>query len=264
MRAAEKSKDVTNLFQLAGRVAIVTGGGRGLGEQLARGLAESKANVVICSRKLEACEETAMQLQEYGIQTLAIPCDITKQEDVDHVVEKTMRQFGQIDILINNSGISWGAPVEEYPIDRFNQVLQVNVTGLFMISQAVGRVMKKRKYGRVINIASVAGLVGQDPRVLDAIGYSASKGAVVSLTRDLAVKWAPHGITVNAIAPGFFPSKMATTIIDRAKDTIIQGIPMGRLGGEDDLKGAALFFASDAAKYVTGQVLAVDGGATAM
>jgi NAD(P)-dependent dehydrogenase (short-subunit alcohol dehydrogenase family) len=256
--------EAKDLFNLEGKVAIVTGGGRGLGEQIARGLAESGANVVVCSRKIEACEEAAHKLAEYGAQTLALACDITNQDDVNRVVEETKKKFGHIDILINNSGISWGAPVEEYPIDRFNQVLQVNVTGLFMMTQAVGQEMKKRNYGRIINIASVAGLFGQDPRVLNAVGYSASKGAVISLTKDLAVKWAPHGITVNALAPGFFPSRMASAVIDRAKDVILQGVPMGRVGGEDDLKGAALFFASDASKYVTGQVLAVDGGVTAM
>ncbi|MCP8969012.1 SDR family oxidoreductase [Ectobacillus ponti] len=252
------------LFNLEGKVAIVTGGGRGLGEQMAIGLAESGAHVVVCSRKLEACEEVAHTLESLGVGTLALACDITKQEDVARVVEETKRKFGHIDILINNSGISWGAPVEEYPIDRFNQVLQVNVAGLFMMTQAAGKEMLARRYGRIVNIASVAGLVGQDPRVLNAVGYSASKGAVLSLTKDLAVKWAPYGITVNALAPGFFPSRMADAIIGRAGGSITSGVPMGRLGGADDLKGAALFFASDASKYVTGQILAVDGGATAM
>nr|WP_247739212.1 SDR family oxidoreductase [Bacillus sp. 165] len=250
------------MFSLEGKTAIVTGGGRGLGEQIAIGLAESGANVVICSRKLEACEESAHRLEQLGADTLALACDITNQDEVLQVVERTKKKFGKVDILVNNSGISWGAPVEEYPIERFNQVMQVNVAGLFMMTQAAGREMKEQRYGRIINIASVAGLVGQDPRVLDAVGYTASKGAVISLTRDLAAKWGRYGITVNALAPGFFPSKMASTVIEKARKQIVDGVPLGRLGGEDDLKGAAVFFASDASKYVTGQVLAVDGGTT--
>jgi NAD(P)-dependent dehydrogenase (short-subunit alcohol dehydrogenase family) len=256
--------DAKQLFNLEGRTAIVTGGGRGLGEQIALGLAESGANVVVCSRRLEACEETAQQLEKLGVGTLALSCDVTNQKDVLHVVEETKKKFGKIDILVNNSGISWGAPVEEYPIDRFNQVMQVNVTGLFMMAQAAGKEMKAEGYGRIINIASVAGLIGQDPHVMDAVGYTASKGAVISLTRDLAVKWGRYGITVNALAPGFFPSKMANAVIEKAGQQIVKGVPLGRLGGEDDLKGAAIFFASDASKYVTGQVLAVDGGTTAV
>lgn len=256
--------DAKQLFNLEGRTAIVTGGGRGLGEQIALGLAESGANVVVCSRRLEACEETAQQLEKLGVGTLALSCDVTNQKDVLHVVEETKKKFEKIDILVNNSGISWGAPVEEYPIDRFNQVMQVNVTGLFMMAQAAGKEMKAEGYGRIINIASVAGLIGQDPHVMDAVGYTASKGAVISLTRDLAVKWGRYGITVNALAPGFFPSKMANAVIEKAGQQIVKGVPLGRLGGEDDLKGAAIFFASDASKYVTGQVLAVDGGTTAV
>ncbi|MCM2534289.1 SDR family oxidoreductase [Neobacillus pocheonensis] len=251
-----------NQFNLNGKVAIVTGAGRGLGEQIALGLAESKANIVICSRKLEACKEVAQRLEKYGVQTLALPCDIANQEDVVRVVEETKNKFGRIDILINNSGITWGAPVEEYPIDKFNHVMHVNVTGMFMMTQAVGQVMLERNYGRIINIASIAGIVGQDPEILNAIGYSASKGAVISLTRDLAVKWARYGITVNSIAPGFFSSKMTKAILEKAQDNILSRVPMGRFGGEDDLKGAAIFLASDASKYITGQVLAVDGGLT--
>ncbi|MFC4768996.1 SDR family oxidoreductase [Effusibacillus consociatus] len=255
---------IQDLFNLKGKAAIVTGGGRGLGEQIAIGLAEAGANVVVCSRKKEACDEVAERIQESGRKSLSLACDVTIPEDVARVVEQTKDQFGKIDILINNSGISWGAPVEEYPLEKFNQILNVNVTGLFLMSQAVGREMVAQKYGKIVNIASVAGLVGSDPRYMNAIGYNASKGAVISFTRDLAIKWARHGITVNALAPGFFPSKMSSGLLQKFGDHILERTPMGRYGGENDLKGAALFFASDASAYVTGQVLAVDGGVTAI
>ncbi|NGQ95805.1 SDR family oxidoreductase [Brevibacillus sp. SYP-B805] len=255
---------VYDLFNLSGKVAIVTGGGRGLGEQIAIGLAEAGADVVVCSRKKEACDAVAEKIKGFGRNSLSVMCDVTNPEDVQRVVEETKKAFGKIDILINNSGITWGAPVEEYPLEKFNQILHVNVTGLFLMSQAVGREMAARQYGRIVNIASVAGLVGSDPRYMNAIGYNASKGAVISFTRDLAVKWARQGITVNAIAPGFFPSKMSSGLLQKFGDQILERTPMGRFGGENDLKGTALFFASDASAYVTGQVLAVDGGVTAI
>lgn len=254
---------IQELFNLSGKVAIVTGGGRGLGEQIAVGLAEAGADVVVCSRKQAACDEVAEQIRSLGRKSLSIACDVTVPEDVQRVVDETISTFGKIDILVNNSGISWGAPVEEYPLEKFNQVLNVNVTGAFLMSQAAGRHMLEQKYGKIINIASVAGLVGSDPRVMNAIGYNASKGAVISFTKDLAVKWARKGITVNALAPGFFPSKMSNALLERFGDKILEGTPMGRFGGEDDLKGAALFLASDASAFVTGQVIPVDGGATA-
>ncbi|MFM1653835.1 SDR family oxidoreductase [Brevibacillus sp. B_LB10_24] len=254
---------IQELFHLGGRVAIVTGGGRGLGEQIAIGLAEAGADVVVCSRKKEACDRVADVIKQAGRESLSLACDVTNPEDVQRVVEETKRVFGKIDILINNSGISWGAPFDSYPLEKFNQILQVNVTGLFLMSQAVGREMVAQQYGRIVNIASVAGLVGSDPRYMNAIGYNASKGAVISFTRDLAVKWADQGVTVNALAPGFFPSKMSTGLLEKFGDRILERTPMRRFGGENDLKGAALFFASDAASYITGQVLAVDGGVTA-
>ena len=255
---------VHDLFHLDGKVAIVTGGGRGLGEQVAMGLAEAGAAVVVCSRKKEACDEVAEKIKGVGRQSLSLACDVTNPEDVHRVVEETKNAFGKIDILVNNAGISWGAPVEEYPLEKFNQILQVNVTGLFLMSQAVGREMVARQYGRIVNIASVAGLVGSDPRYMNAIGYNASKGAVISFTRDLAIKWARQGVTVNAIAPGFFPSKMTSGLLQKFGDQLLERTPMRRYGGEHDLKGAALYFASDASAYVTGQVLAVDGGVTAI
>jgi NAD(P)-dependent dehydrogenase (short-subunit alcohol dehydrogenase family) len=252
---------VLDLFRLDGRTAIVTGGGRGLGEYMARAFAEAGANVVVCSRKLEACEEVAAELEEAGGHALALQCDISQPEDVQAVVDATIDRFGEIDILVNNSGATWGAPAEEMPLDRFDQVMAVNVRGVFLMSQAVGRTMIERgKGGRMINIASVAAYTAGRPGVLQTVGYTTSKGAVVSMTRDLAGSWSNHAITVNAIAPGWFPTKMSRGVLDRAGDQLRAGIPLGRFGGPDDIKGVALFLASDASAYVTGQTLLVDGG----
>ncbi len=207
--------NVKELFDLNGRTAIVTGGGRGLGEQIAEGLAEAGANVVVCSRKEENCKEVSEKLNEKGIQSIALKCDITNPSDIENVVDQTLQKFGRIDILVNNSGASWGAPVDEMPLEAFQKVLNVNVVGTFLMSQAVGKIMAKQQYGKIINIASVAGLKGSDPSFMDAIGYNTSKGGVLSFTKDLAVKWGSRGIYVNAIAPGFFPTKMSQVLIER-------------------------------------------------
>lgn len=195
---------VLELFDLTGKTALITGGGRGLGAQIAEGFAEAGANIVLCSRKVETCQETASRLATLGVKTLALPCDISKQEDVLKAVEETVREFGSIDILVNNSGATWGAPAEEMPLEAWQKVINVNVTGTFLMSQAAGKVMIRQGSGKIINIASVAGLGGTDPRVMDTIGYNTSKGAVITMTKDLAVKWGRYGINVNAIAPGFF------------------------------------------------------------
>ena len=257
MKAAE-------LFDLTGKTAIVTGGGRGLGEQIATGFAESGANVVLCSRKKEACDEAAARIEQLGVKVLSLKCDITNPEDVQEVVNETLRTFGTIDILVNNSGASWGAPAVDMPLEAWYKVLNVNVTGTFIMSQAVGRVMIEQGFGKIINIASVAGLGGTDPRVLDTVGYNTSKGAVITLTKDLAVKWGQHNINVNAIAPGFFPTKMTKGVLAKGKDPILESTPLKRLGSDDDLKGAAIYLASKASDYVTGNILIVDGGSHAM
>jgi NAD(P)-dependent dehydrogenase (short-subunit alcohol dehydrogenase family) len=257
--------NIKQLFDLTGKTAIVTGGGRGLGAQIAEGFAEAGANVVLCSRRVEACEETAERLQkETGVECLALACDVRNPEDVQRVVDETVARFGRIDILVNNSGASWGAPAEEMPLEAWNKVMDINVTGTFLMAQAVGRVMIGQKAGKIINIASVAGLGGSDPRFMNAIGYSASKGAVISFTKDLAVKWGGHNITVNAIAPGFFPTKMSKELLNRGGEHILNATPLRRYGSDQDLKGSAVFLASDAANYVTGTVLVVDGGMSAM
>ncbi|MFQ3544011.1 SDR family oxidoreductase [Halobacillus rhizosphaerae] len=252
---------VKQLFDLTGKTAIVTGGGRGLGEQIAEGLAEAGANIVLCSRKADACENVCRRLEkETGVKTLALPCDITDPEAIDHLINKTVEKFKTIDILVNNSGATWGAPALEMPLEAFQKVMNVNVTGTFLVSQKAGEVMVKQQFGKIINIASVAGLGGADPRFMDTVGYNASKGAVITFTKDLAVKWGEHNIQVNAIAPGFFPTKMSKVLLEEGGDFILDRTPLKRFGSEEDLKGAALFLASAAANYVTGDVLVVDGG----
>lgn len=255
---------VKELFDLSGKTAIVTGGGRGLGEQIAEGFAEAGANIVLCSRKKENCDEVADRLKELGVEVLTFKCDITNPEEVQTVVEETIQRFGKIDILVNNSGATWGAPVEEMPLEAFQKVVNVNVVGTFLMSQAVGKAMLVEKQGKIINIASVAGLKGSNPELMDAIGYNSSKGGVISFTKDLAVKWGPRGIHVNAIAPGFFPTKMSKVLIERNSDRFLQRTPLRKFGSDSDLKGVALFLASGASNFITGETIAVDGGTTAM
>lgn len=250
------------LFDLSGRVAIVTGGSIGLGRQMAQGLAEVGANVVLCARKKERCERAAEELRRMGVKTLALGCDVKNPDQVRDVVAETIAQFGRLDILINNAGTSWGAPVEEMRLEHWNKVIETNLTGTFLFSQAAGNHMVAQRRGKILNIASVAGLQGAPPE-FQAIGYHASKGGVIAFTKDLACKWGVHNIQVNAIAPGWFPTHMSEVVIEKNKEAFLKKIPLGRFGGPDDLKGAAVFLASDASDYVTGQVLVVDGGQTA-
>ncbi|QQK81262.1 SDR family oxidoreductase [Salicibibacter cibi] len=254
-----------DLFNIKGKTAIVTGGGRGLGAQFAETMAEAGANVVLGSRKKASCEEVAEELkEEYGIETLALQCDVTKQEDVDNLVAKTKETFGSIDILINNSGATWGAAVVDVPLEAWQKVINVNITGTFLMSQAVGRVMIEQGGGRIINISSVAALKSSMPEMMDTIPYNTSKGAVINFTKDLAVKWGRHNINVNAIAPGWFKTKMSKELMDKNSQAMLTFTPLRRFGGDDDLKGATLFLASDASKYITGDVVVVDGGTSLM
>ncbi len=250
------------LFDLTGRVAVVTGGSIGLGRQMAEGLAEMGANVVLCARKEERCRQAALELQQLGVKAISLACDVKSQVSVQEMVDATLSQFGQIDILINNAGISWGAPTEDMRLEDWNKVIETNLTGTFLCAQAAGKAMIRQGRGKIINIASVAGLGGAPPE-LPAIGYHASKGGVISFTKDLACKWAQHNIQVNAIAPGWFPTHMSGKIIERYKELFLSHIPLRRFGTEHDLKGAAVFLASDASNYVTGHVLVVDGGQSA-
>jgi NAD(P)-dependent dehydrogenase (short-subunit alcohol dehydrogenase family) len=255
----------TALFNLTGKTAIITGGGRGLGAQIAQGFAEAGiTNLVLCSRNQQACQEVADELkQSFPIQTLALACDITKSEDVKNVVQQTVEAFGRIDILVNNSGATWGEKVENMPLDAWEKVININVTGTFLMSQEVGKVMIAQKSGKIINLASVAGF-GGTPEFMQTIGYNTSKGAIITFTKDLAVKWGRHNICVNALAPGFFPTKMSNQLIEYGKEQILALTPLKRLGNEQDLKGAAIFLAAPASDYVTGAILTVDGGVSAL
>ncbi|MGD0508602.1 MAG: SDR family oxidoreductase [Terriglobales bacterium] len=254
--------NVKQLFDLTGRVAIVSGGSMGLGRQMAEGLAEMGATLVLCARKKERCEEAAEALRSRGVLTLALACDVKDQAAIQQVVDATLAKFGRIDILINNAGVSWGASVEEMTLEQWDKVLSTNLTGTFLFCQAAGKAMVAQGSGKIINIASVAGLGGASVE-LQAIGYHASKGGVIAFTKDLACKWAPHNIQVNAIAPGWFPTHMSDWVIEHRRESLLAKIPLGRFGGDHDLKGAAVFLASDASAYVTGHVLVVDGGQTA-
>jgi gluconate 5-dehydrogenase len=255
--------NVRQLFDLSGRVAVITGGSIGLGRQVAQAFAEMGANVALCARKRERCEQAAEELKTLGVRTLALGCDVTDKDQIDEVVQEVVNHFGQIDILVNNAGISWGAPVENMTLADWHKVLETNLTGTFLCSQAAGKVMIGQKRGKIINMASVAAFGGAPAEVVQATAYHASKGAVVTLTKDLACKWATHNIQVNAIAPGWFPTQMSDWVIMHKKDVLLESIPARRFGGEEDLKGAAVFLASDASAYVTGHVLVVDGGQTA-
>ncbi|MBA2357503.1 MAG: SDR family oxidoreductase [Actinobacteria bacterium] len=252
------------LFDLSGRVAIVTGGGSGIGLQMATALAESGADLVLCARMAERCEEAAAELAQLGVRTLGLRCDVRDQEEVQAVVARARYDFGRIDILVNNAGTVWAGWPEDISLEGWQKVIDVNLTGVFLCSQAAGRVMiEQGEGGRIVNIASVAALGGGPPEVMNAIPYNASKGGVVSFTKDLACKWARHRITVNAIAPGWFPSDMSSAVLDQHGKALLEHVPLRRFGGPDDLKGAVVFLSSGASGFVTGHTLVVDGGQSA-
>lgn len=253
---------LSELQKLDGRVALVTGGSRGLGLQMAEVLGELGAKVAITARKAHELDAAGEHLEGLGIESLPLVCDMSDFVSIAPMIEKVVDRFGPIDILVNNAGASWGSATTEHSLEGWNKVMDLNVTAMFLATQEVGRrCMVPRKSGRVVNIASIQGLTGLYPEGIPTLAYNASKGAVVNLTRMLANEWAPLGITVNAIAPGFFPTKMTAPL---NMDAAIDLAPMKRGGGPEDLKGATALFATDAGAFITGQILAVDGGVTAV
>jgi len=254
---------VRELFDLGGKVALVTGGSRGLGLEIAQGLVEAGARVAITGRRRSWLDEAEARLRACDGETLALELDVTAPDGPRRSVDETAGRFGGLDLLINNAGISWGAPSLEYPEERWRQVLDVDLTAAWRICQAAAPRMIERGGGRIVMVSSVAGLVGTSPEVQDTVAYAAAKAGLIGLTRDLAVKWARHGILVNAIAPGYFPTRMTAPLIEQNEAQLRALSPLGRLGREGELKGAVVFLCSAAASYVTGQVLAIDGGMTA-
>jgi NAD(P)-dependent dehydrogenase (short-subunit alcohol dehydrogenase family) len=253
---------VRRLLDLQGKVALVTGGSRGLGLQMAEALGEMGARVAITARKAPELEEAASRLRAQGVEVLTVPVDLGRRENVAGTLDPVLARFGTVDVLVNNAGTSWGAPAEDYPAEAWDKVMRLNIDAMFFLSQAVGRrCMIPRGSGKIVNVASVAGLSGNPPGMAT-IAYNASKGAAVNLTRALAVEWGRYGVNVNAICPGFFPSKMTHGLLDAIGETIVAATPLGRLGGDEDLKGAVVFLASEASRHVTGQCLVVDGGAS--
>ncbi len=254
------------LFSLAGKTALVTGGSRGLGLQMAEALGEQGARIVLSARKQSELDEAVAHLKARGVDASAIAADLSKDDQVQPLVDEAMKRLGQIDILINNAGASWGAPAEDYPVEAWDKVMNLNIRSIFLVSQAVGKAsMIPRQYGRIINISSIAGLAGNPPGPMKTLAYNTSKGAVINFTRTLAGEWGAYGITVNSIAPGFFPSKMTHGLLAAVgADNMAKEAPLNRLGDGEDLKGATVLFASDAGKHITGQTLAIDGGVSAV
>ncbi len=256
---------VADLFDLGGRTALVTGGSRGLGLQIAESLGEAGARVLLSARKAPELERAVATLKARGIEADWIAADSSQPADVDRLANAAVERLGQVDILVNNAGASWGAPAEDYPLEAWDKVMNLNVRAIFLLSQAVGRLsMIPRRRGRIINVASIAGL-GGNSGAMKAIAYNTSKAAVINFTRALAGEWGVHGINVNALAPGFFPSKMTAGLLQQVGiENMAEHVPLRRIGDDEDLKGAALLLASDAGKHITGQLIVVDGGVSAV
>ena len=255
------ARTVQQLFDLTGKTALVTGGSRGLGLQMAHALGEAGARVMLSSRKAPDLEEAVAELQAAGIDARWIAADCAVEADIRRLADETLERMGKVDILVNNAGAAWGAPAEDHPVPAWDKVMNVNIRGYFIMSQHIAKhCMIEQRSGRIINIASITGLGGNPPEI-QTIAYNTSKGAVVNFTRALGAEWGKYNITVNAICPGFFPSRMtAGTFNTYGADTLASHAPLQRLGDDEDLKGITLLLASDAGKHITGQWLAVDGG----
>ncbi len=256
---------IRELFDLSGKTALVTGGSRGLGLQMAEALGEQGARLVIAARKQDELDEAVAHLSQLGIDVKAVKADLGSEAGVRALADAALEHLGHVDILVNNAGATWGAPAEDHPLDGWDKVMNLNVRSIFLLSQQIGkRSMIPRKYGRIINIASIAGFAGNGASHMQTIGYNTSKAAVINFTRTLAGEWGKYGITVNGLAPGFFPSKMSRGMLERMGEEAAQRAPLRRLGDDEDLKGALLLFATQAGKHITGQTLAVDGGVSAV
>jgi gluconate 5-dehydrogenase len=256
-----ESSPLHKLFDLTGRAAIVTGGSRGLGLEIAEGLAEAGASIMLCARREEWLTPAVSALQGRGFPVTAMVCDVAVPEQVEAVVQRTCAVYGAVDILVNNAGISWGEPADSYPLEKWQKVLDVNLTGAFLFAQQVGRAMLKRQFGRIINVSSVSGLMSlaNGPHY---VAYAASKAGLLGLTRELAASWGRAGIRVNAIAPGFFHSRLADPVLPLVEPLIRETNALPRIGAAGEIKGAVVFLAADASNYITGQTLVVDGGMT--
>ena len=262
-RQEMRAMNVKQQFDLAGKSALVTGGSRGLGLEIAEGLGEAGARLMITARRPQWLEPAAAGLREQGIDCVGIPCDVTQPDQVQQVAQQAAERFGRVDILVNNAGVSWGQPFEEVSLERWRMVIETNLTGTFLMTQAVGRDMIDAGKGKILNMASVAGLLAVPETIMHTASYHASKGGVIALTRELAIKWAKHNIYVTALAPGFFPTRMTEHLLETVEDEMRALSPFGRLGREGELKGVAVFLCSAASDWITGQVIAVDGGYTA-
>jgi len=258
------STNVRQLFDLSGKTALVTGGSRGLGLQIAEALGEAGARILLTSRKAGDLEESAAHLKAKDIEAIWLAADLSQPSEIVRVTQDAIARLGQVDILVNNAGATWGAPAEDHPLEAWDKVMNLNVRSIFLMSQAIGKhSMIPRKSGRIINVASIAGLAGSQD--LSTVAYQTSKAAVINFTRSLAGEWGKFGINVNALAPGFFPSRMTKGLLDQyGADNMARHAPLRRLGDDDDLKGATLLFASQAGKHITGQILPIDGGVSAV
>ena len=254
-----------DLFKLDGKIALITGGGRGIGKFIATGLAEAGANIIITSRKMDNLEAAAREIaDEFGVKALPVRCDVSKEEDIDNLLKVVTENFPRIDILVNNAGATWGAPTLKFPLEKWDQIFNVNVRGVWMLTQKVAKIMKDQGGGNIINISSVMGFRGSDELTHPSVAYNSSKAAINLLTMNLAVKLAPYNIRVNAIAPGFFRTDMMAYIetpeFKEALDMTMNMIPLRKIGDIDEMKGVAVFLASDASSYMTGHILINDGG----
>jgi gluconate 5-dehydrogenase len=255
--------NVKQLLDLKGNSAVVTGGSLGLGLQMAEALGDMGAQVAITARKQDELDTAVSHLQKSGIEATSYACDLGKRDSVAPLAERLLKDFGRIDILVNNAGATWGAPAEDHTLEAWDKLVNLNLTGAFLLTQALGkRSMIPAKWGRIINVASIAGLMGQDKRIVRTLAYNPTKGGLVNFTRALAAEWGEYGITVNAICPGFFPSRMTRATIDTTGELIRDWTPTKRLGNDEDLKGLVVLLASEASRHITGQAIAVDGGAT--